>query len=266
MMLAPDLLDRRALAILALRDSFGRAVQSPVLVTGERVKVRAKNGGTIAVLEAPGFSAYTAAFGKPPVSPSVESKSIPLEIWPADPRLQARRFVLKLPREPDPAHIEQPNSLFRPVEVTLLASPIQRRDGLACILRVTVRRKDDGALVGGALVRVRSDNGKFEAIGVTDRLGEAALVFSDLPVSFPGAGANADAGLPAKAIVKVVPGKINFTPADEAASPGGAISRNGGIVDPDELVAGGTPNFSSGTPVILSAGTEPAIDLEWKQS
>ena len=265
MMLAPDLLDRRALALLALRDSFGRPVRSPVLVTGEGVRTLIKDDGTIAVLDAPGFAAHAAAFAAPPATPALGSKSIPLAIVPADPRLQARRFVLKLPRDPDPANAAQADSLFRAAEVTLLASALQRQEALSCVVRVTVHRESDGALVGKALVRARSDNGQFEAIAVTDRLGEAALVFPNLPVAFPGAGATADAELAAKAIVKVSPAKALFTPAAEAASSGGVRSRDVGIVDPDELAGSAAPSFAGGTPVKLSAGTEPTLALEWKQ-
>lgn len=265
MMLAPDLLDRRVLALLALRDSFGRPVRSPALVTGEGVRTLVKDDGSIAVLEAPGFASHTASFDASPASPAVGSKSVPLIIMPADSRLQARRFVLKLPRDPDPAKAAQANSLFRAAEVTLLASPLQRREALACVLRVTVRRESDGALVGNALVRARSDNGDFEATAVTDRLGEAALVFPNLPVAFPGAGATADAELAAKTIVKVDPAKALFTPAAEAVPPGGVLSRDAGIVDPDELAGGAAPSFANGKPVKLSAGTEPALAFEWKQ-
>ena len=264
MMLAPDLLDRRALARLVLRDSFGRTVRSPVLVTGEGVRTLVKADGTIAVLDAPGFAAHAAAFAAPPATPATGSRSIGLAIMPAEPRLQGRRFVLKLPRDADPANAAQADSLFRPVEITLLASPLQRREALACVVRVTVRRKSDGALVGNALVRARSDSGQFEAMAVTDRLGEAALVFANLPVAFPGAGATADAALAAKAIVKVVPAKAVFTPA-ETASAGGVSSRDAGIVDPDDLAGGAAPSFAGGTPFKLSAGTEPALALEWKQ-
>src|SRR5690606_25950650 len=121
-----------------------------------------------------------------PASPAVESRSVTLTIAPAEPRLQARTFILKLPRNPDPAKFDQPESLFHPIEVILLATPLQGRDALACILRVRVHRKSDKALVGGALVRARSDNGKFEAMGITDRTGEAAVVFRDLPAAFAG--------------------------------------------------------------------------------
>ena len=165
MMLAPDLLDRRALALIALRDAFGRPVTSPVTVSAAGVRTVVKNGGTFAVVDAPGFAAHSSAFAVPPASPAIGSVSIPLAILPADPRLQARRYVLKLPRDPDPAKRGQANSLFAPVAVELLATPLQRREALAAIVRARVHRKSDGALVGGALVRIRSNDGKFEAMG-----------------------------------------------------------------------------------------------------
>jgi hypothetical protein len=264
MMLAPDLLDRRALALIAVRDAFGRAVTSPVIVEAAGVRTVVKTDGTIAVIDAPGFAAYGAAFAAPPANPAVGSVSLPLDILPADPCLQARRYVLKLPRDPDPAKRGQANSLFTPVAVELLATPLQRRDALAGIIRVRVHRKSDGALVGGALVRIRSTDGKFEARGVTDRAGEAALVVPNLPLGFAGSGGKMDASLAAKAIVKVNPASAIFTlPGDLPVA--GSISRAAGPFDPDELAAGPAPNFAGGTPFNLSAGTEPSLELEWKQ-
>jgi len=265
MMLAPDLLDRRALALIALRDAFGRPVTSPITVSAAEVRIVVKNGGTFAVVDAPGFAAHSSAFAAPPASPPIGSVSIPLAILPADPRLQARRYVLKLPRDPDPAKRGQANSLFAPVAVQLLATPLQRREALAGIVRARVHRKSDGALVGGALVRIRSNDGKFEAMGVTDRAGEAALVVPGLPLAFAGSGGKTNATLAAKAVIKVVPASAIFTLPNELSGAGGAISRSAGLFDPDELAAGPAPSFAGGTPFDLGAGTEPSLELEWKQ-
>lgn len=265
MMRAPDLLDRRALALLALRDAFGRPVTSPVVVRAAGVRTVAKKDGTIAVIAAPGFAAYCSAFEAPPASPAVGSASIALEIRPLDPCLQARRYSLKLPRDPDPAKRDQPSSLFAPVVVKLLATALQGRDALAGIVRARVHRKADGALVGGALVRVRSNDGKFEAAGVTDRAGEATLILPDLPLAFAGSGGKMNATLAAKAIATVKPASAVFTSPDIWASVGGAAARAAGPFDPDELAAGPAPSFAGGTALDLSAGSESRLDLEWKQ-
>ena len=265
MMLGPDLLDRRALALISLRDPFGRAVVSPVQVSGDGVRVLAKGGGKIAVIEAPGFAEYTRSFAEPPAGPAVESKSITLTMVPAEPRLQARVFVMKLPRNPDPAKFDQPESLFHPVEVPLLATPLQGRDPLACILRVRVHRKSDKALVGGALVRARSNNGKFAAMGITDRAGEAAVVFRDLPAAFAGQGGSTDRDLPAKVIVKVDPATAVFTPPAEADLASPNFTRRIDPPDPDKLAGGAAPTFAGGSVFKLAAGTEPTLEIEWKQ-
>lgn len=265
MMRAPDLLDRRALALLALRDAFGRPVTSPVVVQAAGVRTMLKNDGTIAVIAAPGFAIYCSAFAAPPPSPAVESVSIPLEILPVDPSLQARRYKLKLPRDLDPGKRDELISIFTPVTVKLLATPLQGRDAFAGIVRARVHRKTDGALVGGALVRVRSNDGKFEATGVTDGAGEAALVIPDLPLAFAGTGGKMNATLAAKAIVTVKPASAIFTSAAELSALGGAIQRAGWPFDPDELAAGPAPSFAGGTPLNLSAGTESRLELEWKQ-
>lgn len=266
LMLAPDLLDRRALALITLRDAFGRLVASPVQVSGDGVRTLAKGGGTVAVLEAPGFAEYSSSFAGPPAAPAVEASSIELTIAPAEPRLQARVVVIRLPRDPDPAKSDQPQSLFRPIEVPLLATPLQGRDALACVLRVRVHRKGDNALVGGALVRAKSNNGKFAAMGITDRTGEAVLVFADLPAAFAGQGGSTDRDLPAKAVVKVDAATAVFTPRSDADLASPAFSRRIDPPDPDKLSSGPAPSFAGGSAFRLSAGTEPTLEIEWEQS
>lgn len=266
MMVAPDLIDRRALALLALVDGFGRPVLGPVEVATPGVRVIGKPGGRIAVLEAPGFAAYCAAFIEPPASPAVRSRGLALDLVPADAALLPRRVTLRLPRDPDPAQRGDPRSVFQPVEVVLPASPRVRGDGNACILRASVRRAGDGFLVGNALVRARSEDGSVSALGVTDAAGEAALVFPALPVAFAGPGGSTAAGVAARAIVQVEPASAVFTAPDQVlAARRAAALRREGLLDPDGFPAPQAAEFAAGQPVQLGAGTQPAVALQWSE-
>ena len=62
MMLSPDLLDRRALALIALVDQFGRPLAGPAQLTGEGLRNVAKPGGLWAVLACSGLEAHVFAF------------------------------------------------------------------------------------------------------------------------------------------------------------------------------------------------------------
>ncbi|HEY6815422.1 MAG TPA: hypothetical protein VI168_07785, partial [Croceibacterium sp.] len=87
MMLTPDLLDRRALALLALVDPFGRPLRGPALLSGEGLRTVAKPGGRWAILACKRLEAHAAAFEAAPDSPAQGSVGCAIDIRPADPGL-----------------------------------------------------------------------------------------------------------------------------------------------------------------------------------
>src|SRR5689334_5934611 len=113
MMLAPDLLDRRAAGLPALAAPGRPAGELADSASAKGVRVVAKSGGRIAVLAAPGLEAHSAAFESAPATPALRSRAIALDLTPTGGRLLPRRFVLKLPRNPDPAQKDNPLSLFQ---------------------------------------------------------------------------------------------------------------------------------------------------------
>lgn len=263
LMLSPDLLDRRALALLALTDGYGGALDGPVSVVGAGVRSIGKRGGQIVILDAPGLAAYAASFAAPPATPAVRSKTLVIDLTPVHPAVLPRRLTLKLPRDPDPAKKDDPLSLFQPERVTLSASPRVRADGNACVLRASVTRKSDGAFVENALVRAKTDDGKFETWALTDPSGEAALVFPGLPISFPGAGGKPSPTIACAVVVHADPATARFaTEATLGAARHAAATRREGHADPDAIAAQ-APNFPAGKTVPLSAGSQPAIALQW---
>ncbi len=256
-MLAPDLLDRRALALLRLVDVAGRPVLGPVRIEGDGVRTVAKGDGRFALLEARGFEPYTASFD--PVA-AASAKTIRLELTPAAADVAPRSFGLGLPRNPDSA---APASLFEAQRVEMLPSAMAARSGSACTIRVSVRRGDDKRLVEGALVRARSADGAFTARAVTDARGEACLLFPFLPLSFP--GSQISAGQPVRVVVDADPDSARFhVPAEAAAAAQAAGLRTSGHPDPDSLAAAApAPDFAAGAEASLSAGRESAVGLEW---
>lgn len=264
MMLAPDLLDRRALALIAVIDPFGRPVHSPITITAAGVRVVAKQQGRIAVLEAPGLVAHSAAFETPPSTPALRSRQIALDLTPADRSLLSRRFVLRLPRDPDPAQKDNPLSLFQPERVMLSAGPCVGMDGNACIVRVSVRRSPDGACVENALVRAQAEDDAFTAWALTDFAGEAALVFPALPIAFAGPGGTTAPGIAATIVVHVDPASVRFAdPGNLAEARRAAAGRTQGHADPDAIAIANPTDFAVGGNVQLSAGTQPTLTVQW---
>lgn len=265
-MLAPDLLDRRALALIALVDPYGRPVPGPARIEGDGVRSVAKPEGRFAILAAAGLEPHEAAFEAPPSAPAVASRPVQLDITPSDPAVAPRRFDLRLPRDPDPANALQPASLFQAAAIDMLPSPRAALSGSACAVRVAVKRKDDGRLVENALVRARSDDGLFGARALTDARGEACLIFPVLPLAFTGAGANVQPDLAARVVAHAGPPTARFhAPENLPAAVEAAARRTSGYTDPDALAAAFAPNFPSGTPVQLAVGRECSLVIEWEE-
>jgi hypothetical protein len=257
-MLSPDLLDRRALALLRLVDVHGAAVRGPVVIQGEGVRTVAKGDGRFALLSALGFAAYEGSFD--PIAPTA-AKPVRLDLTPAAPDVMPRSVTLELPR---PASASAQGSVFEPATIEMLPSPRAGRSRSACLVRVSVLRSGDGHVVENALVRARSDDGLFGARALTDARGEACLVFPILPLAFSGTSIRRD--LPVRVTVQVKTGVAAFhAPGDVATAAAAAASRTQGHIDPDVLMASlGEPDFGSGAEVLVAAGREAAVRIEWK--
>lgn len=263
-MLAPDLLDRRALALLALVDVTGKAVSGPVRISAAGLRTVDKGSGRHAVIAAPGLQAHEAAFLTPPNSPALRSRRIQIDLTPAAPGLMARRFELRLPRSANAANRSDANSLFQPIEIVLPPSPRAALTGSACAVRVSVTTAGDGRLVEGALVRGRISAGGAEAMTLTDARGEACLIFPAMPLSFAGAGASVTPTTAARVLVHADPATVRLhAPADALAAARAAALRTESHPDPDALASAFPADFATGTAVNLAAGRQLSLALTW---
>jgi hypothetical protein len=265
MMLAPDLLDRRALALIALVDPFGRPLVGPALLSGEGLRTVSKSGGRWAILAYRGLESHVGSFESAPAAPNNGSVDCAIDIRPADRGLAPRRATVPLPRDPDPASRGQADSLFEPVTIVLLPSPQCSVPGTSAAVRVTVRKRNDGRRVANALVRVASNNGQFTAQSVTDAAGEALVIVPDFPVSFTGGGGSVSAGLPAKVTAVADPATaVLIDDADVPAALASAGGQSSGWPDPDAL-ADALPVPASGAAAIqLSTRVVATADVEWR--
>lgn len=265
MMLSPDLLDRRALALLALVDPFGRPLVGPALLTGDGLRTVAKSEGRWAVLGCKGLEAHVGSFESAPASPAQGSVACAIDIRPADAGLAPRRAVVPLPRDPDPANRGEDDSLFEPVTIALLPSPRCPIPGTSAAVRVTVRKRNDGRRVANALVRVASNNGQFAAQSVTDAAGEALVIVADFPMSFTGGGGSVSAALPAKVTAVADPASaVLIEDADVSAALAGAATQSSGWPDPDALADAFPVPAAGAVNVQLSTRQVATAEVEWR--
>jgi hypothetical protein len=258
-MLSPDLLDRRALALIELVDYAGRPMVAPAQLAGDGMRFFAKGGGRYALLEAAGFEAHTASFATQPATPI---KTFSLDIGLADPIQMSRRAEVKLPRSADPADRDKPDSLFQPLRIMIHPTTGAPIPATAAGVRVSVVHKTNKKLVGNALVRVKSANGKFAGTGFTDVSGEALVIIPYFPISFTTGGATVEDSLAATVTVVADPTSAELTdPADLSAK----MLQSGmpaTLVNPDKIAA----QFAApagGTAIRLSTRKLETIKVEW---
>jgi hypothetical protein len=264
MMLSPDLLDRRALALIALVDPFGRPLVGPARLTGEGVRTVAKTGGRWAVLAAAGLELHVGAFDAPPATPAQGSIECAIDVRPLGGVLAPRRAVIPLPRDPDPAHSAQADSVFGPVVVTLLPGPTCPIPATAAAVRFTVRKRGDGRRVANAQVRVASSNGQFGAQSITDAAGEALVIVPEFPLAYTGGGGSVPDALPAKATAVADPDRVVLVADDEvAAARSRAPAQVSDYPDPDALAAA-FPAPATGTNIQLSVRVVATAEVEWR--
>jgi hypothetical protein len=259
-----DLLDRRVVAMLTFTDAVGARVLSPVSVAADGVRLFVKRPGALVIAEAPGFETYTAAFDPIPAAPAVGSVTVQLDIRPADPALAARRAGVALPRDPDPTRSDQPGSLFQPIEIALLPTPLAELTGLTAALSVTVRRADDDRRVEGALVRLRPEGGRPEARAMTDAAGDALLLVSGVPLASPGAGAvvRHDISADLDAVIDAL--LARFHRDEEVAQAREAARRQTrDFIDPDDLATRLSGAATPAQAVRIEAGRTHTATIAW---
>lgn len=257
--LAAELLDRRVFAALRFVDSAGRLVTTPVAISSEPpVKVSRNRSGLTIITGADGLRADEGLFD-PPSTP-VGSRDFALNLYPYDRNLAPRRLLLSLPRDPAAANSALPSSLFRPINVELLASTVAPQSGQVAVVRLTVVRADDGRRVEGALVKIEGGGGGPEARGVTNRVGEAILLVYGLALSAPGPNASIvdDHAVDVKLIVD--PALIAF---HDGGSSDLVPPQAAGLVDPDDLELRLSGQATPAQSIRIAAGHTTVKTIAW---
>ena len=257
-------LDRRALAAIRFVDAVtGAPADGRIVLAASGVSVARNRSGAVVVLAAPGLEEHRTSFTAPP-TPAIGSLAIAIDARPVSPAYAARRFALRLPRDPDPDHRDHPDSLFAAAIVELLPSPAYSPSGQAAALRVSVRRADDQRRVGGALVRLRPSAGLSPTRALTDAAGEALLVVSGVPLASPGPGATTVPDIAAELDVLVDLALASLV-ADDAidAARAQALAEEMGFIDPDDVETRLAATAPPAVAVRLASGATGAVTLHW---
>lgn len=241
---AREAVDRRVLGALRPIDALtGVQIAAPLVVSAPGVRLTRNRSGRYVLLAAPGLEVHTTAFASPPPSPA--NGSVAIEVTVADPagRFLTRRATVRLPRDPSPAAVTQPDSLFALVDVAMYPAPAARTAAGWAVIRATVTGTSGGSPprpLAGALIRVvRASDAARLAAGLSDARGEALVAVPGIPITTWDAGPG-----PVLATETDVTLETIFDPAAPA------------IPDPDDLEARRATLPSSAVPAKLAAGRE----------
>jgi hypothetical protein len=176
--------ERRVLAALRCVDAttgapldIGLRVEAPA-----DARIRRNRSGLLVVHEWGPLADHGVSFVDAPLLPGVGSLTLTLGL--SDPRgLYLPRIVrINLPRDADPSHTDEPDSVFRAVDVPMFPAGTARLGPNWAALSVSLFEVGSNDALGGVLLRVVSD-GLVIARGLSDWRGEALVPVSRVPIT-----------------------------------------------------------------------------------
>jgi len=212
------------------------------------------------VQQAAGLDSYTDVFSEAAVEPAIGTQSIKLTI--SDPAQQylPRHLQINLPRDADPAHSGQSDSLFRPLTVKLYAAASAALQTNWSTVRVAVTRQQAGAddtPVAGALLRVvRNSDRKILSSGLSDQRGEALVVVPGIPIvqfaDEEDSAGDAESDTPSPVMVSEISATLEVSLPAHAQWP----------VDPDELERNHDSNLVASKSLTLRTGRMEKLTIQ----
>ena len=178
-------IDRRVLGAIRLRSrATGEPVVDRMMLSGEDARFVRNRSHLYVITSAPGLEAHEQAFSQPPTEPALGSVEVTVTISDPAGRYLPRTLIMNLPRDPDPEHRDDENSLFRPVEANLYPSATAPIDVNWSTVRASVMWASDATPVAGALLRVvRTVDEAVLASGLSDPQGEALVIIPGIPIT-----------------------------------------------------------------------------------
>jgi len=176
--------EQRVLGALQLVD---RVTQTPVIraikITAERATLVRNRRGYYVITQADGLEAHGAAFETPPTTPALAANEYDFVIEDRQKRYLPRLLTLRLPRDPDPTHRDNSNSLFRPQDVAMYPASTAPLSHNWSTVRVAVDQVGSSP-VRGALIRIIDPTeDTLLASGISDERGEALVIVPGVPVT-----------------------------------------------------------------------------------
>lgn len=246
-MMMNERIEQRVLGALRLTDRvMQRALTRPLHLSSSKAKLVRNSSGYYVVTHANGLKRHTASFQSPPSKPALASQNYRFEITDPLGYYLPRLLELRLPRDPDPAHAENGDSLFRPVDVAMYPASIAPLLSNWSTLRISVARVANHRPVGGALLRVIAvADDKVLGSGISDERGEALVIVPGVPITkFADEEDEGDGGDAPPVVVNTLPVRLELSLGPTTPWP----------VDPDVLEQNHDANRRMSEDLALSTG------------
>jgi hypothetical protein len=187
--MSADLLDHRALGAISFVDATTRVrVRDRLRLSAPGAVFVRNRSGAYAITAARGLAAHLDAFAAPPDAPGIATVAVEVSVEDPSRHYLPRIVRLRLPRNPDPAHADEPGSLFQIAEIPLYPAPVAPIYPGWAVVRVSVTRAGSGEGLPWALLRLHKSSVATTvepplARGLADARGEALVPVSGIPVT-----------------------------------------------------------------------------------
>jgi hypothetical protein len=176
--------EQRVLGALQLVD---RVTQTPVMramnITAESATLVRNRRGYYVITQADGLETHSEAFTSPPAAPALEANEYHFVIEDMQKRYLPRLLTLRLPRDPDPNHRSNDNSLFRPQDVAMYPASTAPLSHNWSTVRVTVEQVGSSPVRGALIQIIDPAEDTLLASGISDERGEALVIVPGVPVT-----------------------------------------------------------------------------------
>jgi hypothetical protein len=251
--------ERRVLGALRCVDATtGVAIVDSLQVVLAGAKVQRNRSGLHVIASAAKLPAHEVAFATPPGQPDVGSVPLSGSIRDLQGRYLPRLVSFALPRDPLPAHADNADSLFTPIDVALYPASAALLGSNWSVLRVSVTENASGDALGGALLRV-TQGSKVLARGLTDWRGEALVTVLGVPVTTWSDDPHAVVVSEINAQLEVVFDAAAGTRVAMDAVRGGRPPALQTLVDPDALEAQRATLPHAAQAIVLAAGRAQTV-------
>ncbi len=259
-------IDRRCLGALKCVDrATGFHLSQHMQFEAEELSFLRNRSNLYVIKKATGLEQYVNAFEQAPTTIPTGTLSFDVEVNDPKREYLPRTVAIDLPRDANPANLDNDNSLFKAVEVQLYAAPNAKIMANWSIVRVSVMRANatlGNQPVAAALLRViRESDDEILSSGLSDQRGEALVIVPGIPITQfadddddgPGGGTGGGGPpAPAPVVISEIPARLEVSVA----------SRSNWPVNPDLLELNHAANLVATESLTLRTGRMEKVAIQ----